>query len=178
VSGLERVAPLTAQLRGTAKKQNKASRTSCRFMKPARCSKGQAPMITDFPLDFASFSKTWKPNQFLALPAGFAARQKADMDSPVVTASADAVRAAWLRVIAGEARTGKVREAGGQIEVVQRTPLLGFPDTITALPVDLGDGRASICVFSRSRFGIRDFAVNETRVRRWLAALTAQLAAG
>jgi uncharacterized protein (DUF1499 family) len=135
-------------------------------------------MITDFPLDFATFSKTWKPNQFLALPPGFAARQKPDMASPVYQTTPDAVRAAWLRVIAGESRTGRLRQADGQVEVVQRTPMVGFPDTITALPVDLGEGRASICVFSRSKYGLRDFAVNETRVRRWLDALTAQLAAG
>jgi uncharacterized protein (DUF1499 family) len=135
-------------------------------------------MIRDFPLDFASFSKTWKPNQFLALPPGFAARQKPDMDSPVFNAGVDQVHAAWLRVIASQPRTSAPRQQSGQIETVQRTALVGFPDTVTALPVDLGGGKASICVFSRSRYGIRDFNVNETRVRAWLAALAQQLSAG
>lgn len=133
-------------------------------------------MITDFPLDFSGFSKTWKPNQFLALPPGFAARQKPDMESPVFTASVETVRAALLAVIAAQPRTTAPREAGGQIETVQRTALLRFPDTITAMPVDLGDGRSSVCVFSRSKYGIRDFNMNETRVRQWLELLAARLA--
>lgn len=134
-------------------------------------------MITDFPLDFAGFSKTWKPNQFLALPPGFAARQKPDMASPVFTASPEAVRGAFLAVIAAQPRTSVPREAGGQIETVQRTALMRFPDTVTAMPVDLGNGQSSICVFSRSRYGIRDFNVNETRVRSWLELLARQLGA-
>lgn len=134
-------------------------------------------MITDFPLDFAGFSKTWKPNQFLALPPGFAARQKPDMDSPVFSAPVETVRTAFLAVITAQPRTTPPREAGGQIETVQRTALLRFPDTVTAMPVDLGDGRSSICVFSRSKYGIRDFNVNETRVRQWLDLLAGRLAA-
>ena len=133
-------------------------------------------MITDFPLDFSGFAKTWKPNQFLALPPGFAARQKPDMDSPVFTASVETVRAALLAVIAAQPRTSAARQAGGQIETVQRTALLRFPDTVTAMPVDLGDGRSSVCMFSRSKYGIRDFNVNETRVRQWLELLAARLA--
>lgn len=134
-------------------------------------------MISDFPLDFARFRKIWKPNQCLALPPGFAAAEKADVESPVFSAGVDQVHAAWLAVVADQPRTSKARQQGGQIEAVQKTALIGFPDWITAEPVDLGGGKASICVFSRSKYGIRDLGVNVARVSAWLAALQARLAA-
>jgi uncharacterized protein (DUF1499 family) len=133
-------------------------------------------MIRDFPLDFAGFSKTWKPNQCLALPPGFAAKEKPDVTAPVFEAGVDQVHAAWLAMLAAQPRVSGVRRHGGQIEAVQKTPLVGFPDWITAEPVDLGGGRASVCVFSRSKYGIRDMGVNARRVNDWLAALGAQMA--
>lgn len=134
-------------------------------------------MITDFPLDFARFRKINRPNQCLALPAGFASVQPADVTSGVFTASIDQVRDAWLEVVRGATRVSGIRQLDGQIEAIQRTPLVGFPDWITALPVDLGDGKASICVFSRSKFGYRDMGVNKKRVLEWLALLASKLPA-
>jgi uncharacterized protein (DUF1499 family) len=109
-------------------------------------------MITDFPLDFARFKKIGRPN-----------------------ATTDQVRDAWLEIVRGEPRVSDIRQLEGQIEAVQRTALVGFPDWITAQPVDLGNGQASICVFSRSKFGYRDMGVNQKRGLSWLAQLAAKL---
>lgn len=135
-------------------------------------------MITDFPLDFASFKKTWRPNQCLALPRGFLSAETPDMESPVFQASVQQVHAAWLAVIASQPRTRRLRETANQIEVVQTTAIMRFPDTITMRTIDLGDGRSSVGVFSRSRYGIRDFGVNAARVRDWLQALQVALNTG
>jgi uncharacterized protein (DUF1499 family) len=132
-------------------------------------------MIKDFPLDFVRFRKIWKPNQCLALPAGFQAAEKSDLQSGVFQASAAQIREAWLEIARSQSRVSDIREEEGQIEAVQRTALVGFPDWITAMPVDLGEGRASICVFSRSKYGIRDMGVNEKRVRLWLSLLAQKL---
>jgi uncharacterized protein (DUF1499 family) len=132
-------------------------------------------MITDFPLDFASFKKTWRPNQCLALPRGFLSAEQADMESPILLAPVEQVRLAWLAVVASQPRTRSLREQGNQIEVVQTTALMRFPDTITMRTIDLGDGNVSVGVFSRSRYGVRDFGVNARRVREWLQALQAAL---
>jgi uncharacterized protein (DUF1499 family) len=132
-------------------------------------------MITDFPLDFARFRKINRPNQFLALPASFNAAQRPDATVGIFHASVDQVRDAWLEVLRDEARVSNIRQSDGQIEAMQRTPLIGFPDWITVQPVDLGHGQASICLFSRSKFGIRDFGVNEKRGLTWLAQLAAKL---
>ncbi len=132
-------------------------------------------MITDFPLDFSRFKKIARPNQFLALPANFSSAQRPDATVGIFHASVDQVRDAWLEIVRGEPRMSGIRQLDGQIEAVQRTALVGFPDWITAQPVDLGDGQASICVFSRSKFGLRDFGVNEKRGLAWLAQLAAKL---
>ena len=132
-------------------------------------------MISDFPLDFARFRKINRPNQFLALPASFGAVEKADATVGTFQASVDQVRDAWLEILRGAPRVSAIRQSDGQIEAIQRTALVGFPDWITAQPVDLGNGHASICVFSRSKFGIRDFGVNEKRGLDWLAQLAAKL---
>jgi uncharacterized protein (DUF1499 family) len=134
-------------------------------------------MIKDFPLDFARFKKIWKPNQCLALPTGFQAAEAPDLQSGVFQASVSQVRDAWLEIARSQSRVSDIREEEGQIEAVQRTALVGFPDWITAMPVDLGEGKASICVFSRSKYGIRDMGVNEKRVRQWLSLLAQKLPA-
>lgn len=133
-------------------------------------------MITDFPLDFARFRKINRPNQFLALPAAFTSAEKPDVAAGIFTASVDQVRDAWLEIVRGQPRISGVRQLDGQIECMQRTALVGFPDWITAQPVDLGDGKASICIFSRSKYGLRDFGVNEKRALEWLALLASKLA--
>jgi uncharacterized protein (DUF1499 family) len=132
-------------------------------------------MITDFPLDFARFAKINKPNQFLALPANFTAVQRPDATVGTFTATIDQVRDAWLEIVRGAPRVSGVRQLEGQIECIQRTKLVGFPDWVTAMPVDLGNGQASICVFSRSKYGLRDFGVNQTRGLDWLAQLASKL---
>ncbi len=38
------------------------------------------------------------------------------------------------------------------------------------------DGRATLAIYSHARSGYYDFGVNRRRVRRWLAALRAELA--
>jgi uncharacterized protein (DUF1499 family) len=128
-------------------------------------------MIADFPLDFARFRKSWRPNQCLALPKGFLSAEKPDIESPVFQASQQHMIDGWLAVIATQPRTRNLRQSGNQVEVVQVTAGLRFPDWITMRAIDLGEGRASLGVYSRSRYGIRDFGVNRARVRDWLQAL-------
>ncbi|MEM9047857.1 MAG: DUF1499 domain-containing protein [Pseudomonadota bacterium] len=54
---------------------------------------------------------------------------------------------------------------------VQRTPQLKFPDYISVRVIALEDGRSTLSVFSRARFGYGDMGVNRMRVESWLRAL-------
>ncbi|MEM9196894.1 MAG: DUF1499 domain-containing protein [Pseudomonadota bacterium] len=55
---------------------------------------------------------------------------------------------------------------------VQRTPRLKFPDYISVRVIGLDDGRSTVSIFARARFGYGDMGVNRARVLRWLEALS------
>ena len=58
---------------------------------------------------------------------------------------------------------------------MQRTRLYGYPDFITFKATATEDGGSTLAVFSRSRFGRRDFGVNAARVKSWLLAIEQEL---
>ena len=61
--------------------------------------------------------------------------------------------------------------AQGQVELVQRTRWLGFPDMITVEFYDRGRGRSNLAIYSRSRYGWSDLGANRARVEAWLDQL-------
>lgn len=67
------------------------------------------------------------------------------------------------------------RLAGGPEELwttyVQRSLIMGYPDYVSVREIDLGDGRSTLAIWSRSRFGLSDLGVNRARVERWLEAM-------
>lgn len=65
--------------------------------------------------------------------------------------------------------------AEGHMTYVQRSAIMRFPDYISVRVLADGEGSA-LAMLSRSRYGYSDLGVNEARLRRWLAAIEAQLA--
>ncbi|MGH7003683.1 MAG: DUF1499 domain-containing protein [Alphaproteobacteria bacterium] len=123
--------------------------------------------------DFRTLALTWRPNQFLVLPPGYAANAKPHRISPVFAASADDLLAAVKSVALAEPRTtlhGEER-AVRRIELIQRSKLFGFPDFITVEAVPAAAGGSALAIYGRAKYGIRDFGVNRARIERWLAAL-------
>jgi uncharacterized protein (DUF1499 family) len=127
--------------------------------------------------DFATLSLTWRPNQFLVLPPGYIAKAKAYAASPVFATTPEQVLDAVKRVALAEPRTELVAEdrAARQLSIVQRSKTFRFPDYVTVEAVPLAAGQTALAIYSRAKYGIRDFGVNRARVERWLAALKAQL---
>lgn len=127
--------------------------------------------------EFATLALTWKPNQFLVLPAGYKARAKPHAESPAFTRTPDQVLDALKRVALAEPRTTLLAEdrARRRLSFVQRSKTFRFPDFIDAEAVPLADGRTGLAIYSRAKLGIRDFGVNRARVERWLAALAREL---
>jgi len=62
-------------------------------------------------------------------------------------------------------------ESGFNARYVQRTKIMRFPDTVNVRFIDLGDGRSTIALYSRSQLGESDFGVNRARIERWLGKL-------
>jgi uncharacterized protein (DUF1499 family) len=59
------------------------------------------------------------------------------------------------------------------VTYIARTKTLRYPDYISIKFIDLGGGRSTFAVFSRSRFGSNDFGVNRQRFQHWLKQLNA-----
>jgi len=55
----------------------------------------------------------------------------------------------------------------GTLRFVQRSKLLGFPDTISVKVVPTADGGSAVLIYSRSQLGESDMGVNLARVKRW-----------
>ena len=127
--------------------------------------------------DFATLTLTWRPNQYLVLPTGYVAKAKPHAESPVLARSPEEVLEAMKRIALAEPRTELLAEDRGarQLSLVQRSKTFRFPDYITIEAVALAPGQTALAIYSRAKYGIRDFGVNRARVERWLAALAGRL---
>lgn len=130
--------------------------------------------------DFSTLVLSEKPNQYLALPPGFVSTAPPHEESPVFDLPVAVLEQRALKAIRGQPRVMEVAAdpARRQYAFVQRTPVLRFPDTVTVRFVDLGDGRSSVAMYSRSKVGYSDLGANEARVGTWLAAIAAVAGGG
>lgn len=60
---------------------------------------------------------------------------------------------------------------GLQRTYVQYTRLMRFPDYITVKFIPLAPNRSTLAIYSRSKYGNRDYGVNKRRIEAWLDAL-------
>jgi uncharacterized protein (DUF1499 family) len=124
-------------------------------------------------LDFAELTLSWRPNQYLVAPAGLCRRAQPHRESPRFAAPPDELARQLDTALEDEPRLAWLRRdsdgLGGQL--VQRSRLFRFPDLIDLRILPEGDGGSTLAIYSRARYGIRDFGVNRERVERWLARL-------
>lgn len=127
---------------------------------------------------FETLTRRGTPNDALACPSGLC-RAASDIVSPVYPVGPADLRSAFARMLGREARVEKLDadDAVLQDRYLQRTPLLGFPDTIVVRFLAAGEGRSTIAVYSRSRVGRKDFGANRQRIERWLSHLSAEVLA-
>lgn len=127
-------------------------------------------------LNFATFRRAPKPNNWLVLPEGFEAVETADMASPRISLSPDALFTK-LEGLVDSRRDWKLvdkDEAGRRLRFVAVTPLMRFKDDIdiAVLPAAGAAGESELAVYSRSRIGYSDLGTNAKRVKEILAAVT------
>ena len=110
-------------------------------------------------------------NAFLACPPDYCAATAAP--SPVFALPVDILAQRWADLLANEPHVviATSNPAQHRLVVIQHTPLLRFPDVITAEFVPLGADKSSLAVYSRSRYGRGDFGTNRKRVLAWLDRL-------
>lgn len=126
------------------------------------------------PVAFETLVRRTSPNDSLACPAGLCGA-RSDFTPPVYPVSASDLQRVFAGVIAAEQKVVRVGAdpALRTERFVQRTPMLGFPDTIVVRFVDLPDGRSTLALYSRSQLGRSDLGANQARLRRWLDKLDA-----
>lgn len=109
---------------------------------------------------------------FLACPPGYCQVAEA-ISSPVFPSPWERLHEYWTEVVSGEKRLEEVAAdpERRRFDYIQHSPTFRFPDVISIEFVQLGSGRSSIAVYSRSRYGQYDFGKNRKRVVRWLALL-------
>ena len=134
--------------------------------------------VTYTPIDFATLQRTPRPNQYLMCPADLCAAS-IDAASPVYDVSDAALKKTWLALMSTQPRTVQVGLSpdASQYDFIQRSKWFRFPDTITVKFIPLPEGRSTLAIYSRSRYGRSDFGVNQQRIEAWLKRLDQRLTA-
>jgi uncharacterized protein (DUF1499 family) len=127
-------------------------------------------------IDFSTLERGQTPNRYLLCPTSVCSTQT-DGVAPVYDVPVAKLQAAWDEMIIEEPRVQVLRRdiTNQQIDYVQRSRLLRFPDLVTVRFVPLDDTHATLAIYSRSVYGEGDFGVNRARVEEWLAKLKARI---
>jgi uncharacterized protein (DUF1499 family) len=124
-------------------------------------------------IDFATLIPPKSPNWYLMAPKGLCRMAQPQAEAPVFDVSAAVL---WDRLIAAVLAEPRVRvhEQDKQalyLDFTQTSFLFRFPDRVSVQIVPAGGARATLAVYSRSKYGRSDLGVNAKRVKRLLAAL-------
>lgn len=124
------------------------------------------------PVAFETLERRDAPNDALACPPGVC-RAQSDLTPPEYAVDAAQLRAAFAQAISAEPRLTAVAtdDAALTDRYIQRSALMGYPDTIVVQFFDRPGGRSTLALYSRSQLGHGDMGVNRARLERWLAKL-------
>jgi hypothetical protein len=130
------------------------------------------------PVDFDTLKRRPRSTDALASARAVSPRANPDFDPPVFQIDPDRLRALAAEVIGSESDTVKVFSDTGirQDRFVTRTRLLRFPATADVRVLDLGEGRSTLAIYSRSPGPGSDFGANRKRVRRWVDRIAERVA--
>ncbi len=123
-------------------------------------------------MDYSRLRLRRSPNQYLVAPVGTTADQPHRV-APIFAMPVEKLAAQFRSHALSQPRTKmlKVSANGRDLELVQRSRVFRFPDRISVQFLPLPKGRSTLIVYSRARYGYRDFGVNRKRIDAWLAAL-------
>jgi uncharacterized protein (DUF1499 family) len=126
-------------------------------------------------IDFATLARRATPNDALACLPIFCAAT-ADVAAPVFQRPSGDVYLAIQNAVAHEPGLEQVAADAGQgtLRFVQRSNLMGFPDTINVKVAATSTGGSTVLIYSRSQLGVSDMGVNRARVERWIRLISAK----
>jgi hypothetical protein len=130
--------------------------------------------MADF-IDFMTFKRPSKPNNWLVTPDGFVDAAKPDESSPVFDRTPAALFEDIMQMIAarGDWKIKASDPTTGRISFIAVTKLMRFKDDIDILilPVAAHPQQSTLAIYSRSRVGYSDLGTNGKRVNGLLSAL-------
>lgn len=135
---------------------------------------GRVPII-----EFATLQRRDTPNQYLMCSNDLCNAYIDDLPA-VYAATVAEVRGAWEEMLKREPLVRELRRdmTATQIDYVQRSHILRFPDLITIRFISVDAKRTTIAIYSRSVYGQGDFGVNKKRIRDWVGKLNLMLPLG
>ncbi|MEQ8345956.1 MAG: DUF1499 domain-containing protein [Sneathiellaceae bacterium] len=121
-------------------------------------------------VSFESLVPPGTPNSYLVCPAGFCRAARPAAESPEYDVPAARLETAWMRMLERQPRVTVLAQdaAERQLDIEQRSLLVGYPDTVTVRFIPLQGSRSTLAVYSRSHYGRSDYGVNKERVEHWL----------
>jgi len=127
--------------------------------------------------DLSNFSRAKTSNHYFVAPEGWSTASP-DADCPLFGADWRTVLDALREVALSERRTHVVDNdlVHRRIQFCQRSMIFRFPDDVKVEAIPLSDYSTKLAIYSKSRYGVRDFGVNLRRIKRWLAALELRVA--
>lgn len=130
--------------------------------------------MTDF-IDFKTFRRPARPNNWLVAPKDFVDAALPDETSPVFDRTPCELFEAIMQMIAAR-RDWKIKAsdpASGRISFIAVTRLMRFKDDVDVLVLPVGghDHQSTLAIYSRSRLGFSDMGTNGKRVNALLTAL-------
>ena len=127
-------------------------------------------------VDFAHLDLPSRDNVYLMCPADpLICNLKADEASPVFPVDPVRLRERWMEMVAAEPRVHLIstEKDRPRLVYIQHSFFFHFPDIIPVEFLPTGNGRSTLALLSRSRYGQGDFGVNAARVGAWIAKLKA-----
>jgi uncharacterized protein (DUF1499 family) len=124
-------------------------------------------------MDFSTLKLGRKPNQYLMAPEGLCNAAEPHRTSPVFGTPAAELFRNLIDLAGGEERVTitDVSEATLTAKLVARSKVFRFPDMIDCQVIPVDENSATLAVYSRARYGIRDFGVNRARIEDWVRRL-------
>jgi len=127
-------------------------------------------------VDFAHLDLPSRDNVYLMCPADpLICNLKADEASPTFPVEPGRLRDRWMEMAASEPRVTLVGTEKDRLHLVyiQHSFFFRFPDVVTVEFLPTGNGRSTLALLSRSRYGKADFGVNAGRAGAWVAKMKA-----
>lgn len=124
-------------------------------------------------ISFSNLILPNKPNYYLACPQNYCNLQP-HATTTFYPADVKQVLAGWQKMLTQQPRVKLISSHPDDYhyQYVQYSRIFKFPDYIDMLLIPLMQDKTSIAIYSRSKYGFYDFAVNKNRVNYWLHLLS------